>query len=85
LTRDQAIIVPAQALSGALIILLKVILTQFKDFNVKIAALFETLPDAKLFSDLLGASPHLAPRLLVAFGSDRQSSVEIAGYILAVV
>ena len=35
-SHDQAIIVPAQALSGALITLLKVILTQFKDFNAKI-------------------------------------------------
>ena len=50
----------------------KVILTQLKDCNAKIAALFETLPDAQLFSDLPGAGPHLATQPLVAFGSDRQ-------------
>jgi transposase len=41
------------------------------DFNTKIAHLFETLPDAPLFAELPGAGPHLAPRLLVAFGNDR--------------
>jgi len=60
LTCDQAIIIPAQALSGALIVLLKVILNQLKDFNAEIAALFETLSDAQLFSDLPGAGSHIA-------------------------
>lgn len=71
LTRDEAIVVPAQALTCALIALLKVILNQLTDFNAKIAELFETLPDAELFSSLPGAGPHLAPRLLVAFGAER--------------
>jgi transposase len=71
LTRDEAIVVPAQALTCALIALLKVVLNQLTDFNTKIAELFETLPDAELFSSLPGAGPHLAPRLLVAFGAER--------------
>ncbi len=71
LTTDEAIVVPAQALTRALIALLKVILHQLADFNAKIAALFETLPDAELFSSLPGAGPYLAPRLLVAFGAER--------------
>ena len=71
LTRDESIVVPAQALTLALIGLLKVILGQLTDFNAKIATLFETLPDADLFSSLPGAGPHLAPRLLVAFGAER--------------
>ncbi|NJR63812.1 MAG: IS110 family transposase [Cyanobacteria bacterium CRU_2_1] len=71
LTNDEAIVVPAQALTSALIALLKVILNQLADFNAKIAELFETLPDAELFSSLPGAGPHLAPRLLVAFGAER--------------
>jgi transposase len=71
LTRDDAIVVPAQALTRALIALLKVVLNQLTDFNAKIAALFEKLPDAELFSSLPGAGPHLAPRLLVAFGAER--------------
>lgn len=71
LTRDQSIVVPAQALTQALTALLKVVLHQLSDFNAKIAKLFETLPDAELFSSLPGAGPHLAPRLLVAFGAER--------------
>jgi transposase len=71
LTRDEAIVVPAQALTCALIALLKVVLTQLNDFNAKIVALFESIPDAELFSSLPGAGPHLAPRLLVAFGAER--------------
>ncbi|NJK52689.1 MAG: IS110 family transposase [Leptolyngbyaceae cyanobacterium SU_3_3] len=71
LTRDEAIVVPAQALTCALIALLKVVLTQLNDFNAKIVTLFESIPDAELFSSLPGAGPHLAPRLLVAFGAER--------------
>jgi transposase len=71
LTRDEAIVVPAQALTCALIALLKVVLTQLNDFNAKIVSLFESIPDAELFSTLPGAGPHLAPRLLVAFGAER--------------
>jgi hypothetical protein len=63
--------VPAQALTLALVALLRVIIQQLADFNDKIAHLFKTLPDAPLFAKLPGAGPHLAPRLLVAFGEDR--------------
>jgi transposase len=64
-------VVPAQALTATLIALLKVILNQLTDFNAKIVTLFAALPDAELFANLPGAGPHLAPRLLVAFGTDR--------------
>jgi transposase len=71
LTLDSAIVVPAQALTLALVALLKVILQQLADFNDKIVHLFKALPDAPLFAELPGAGSHLAPRLLVAFGEDR--------------
>jgi transposase len=72
LTEDDAIVVPAKALTQGLIALLKVVLTQLANFNQQIAELFESLPDAALFQALPGAGPHLAPRLLVAFGEDRR-------------
>lgn len=72
LTEDDAITVPAKALTLGLITLLKVILKQLAKFNQQIAELFESLPDAELFRALPGAGPHLAPRLLVAFGEDRR-------------
>jgi transposase len=71
LTEDVAIVVPFQALVRALISLLKVVLQQLLNFEQKIAELFESLPDAELFQALPGAGPHLAPRLLAAFGEDR--------------
>lgn len=71
LTEDVAIVVPFQALVRALISLLKVVLQQLLNFELKIAELFESLPDAELFQALPGAGSHLAPRLLAAFGEDR--------------
>lgn len=71
LTEDGAIVIPAQALTIALINLLKVILQQLAEFEQQIEQLFESLPDAALFQALPGAGPHLAPRLLAAFGEDR--------------
>lgn len=71
LTEDEAIVVPAKALTCGLVALLKVVLAQLSEFNQQIAQLFETLPDAELFQSLPGAGPHLAPRLLAAFGENR--------------
>ncbi|MEM8806252.1 MAG: transposase [Cyanobacteria bacterium P01_G01_bin.38] len=71
LTEDKAIVVPAKALTLGLIALLKGVLAQLSEFNRQIAELFESLPDAGLFQALPGAGPHLAPRLLAAFGEDR--------------
>jgi Transposase IS116/IS110/IS902 family len=71
LTQDLAIIQPAQALAQGLVALLKVILQQLIAFETRIDQLFTSLPDAALFQTLPGAGPHLAPRLLAAFGEDR--------------
>jgi hypothetical protein len=46
-------------------------LTSITTFDTKIEKLFEFHPDAELFAALPGAGPHLAPRLLVAFGEER--------------
>jgi transposase len=71
LTQDRAIIQPAQALTQGLVVLLKVVLQQLIEFEAQIELLFASLPDAELFRALPGAGPHLAPRLLAAFGEDR--------------
>jgi transposase len=71
LTQDRSVTVPAQALMVALIALLKVILKQLAEFEHQIEQLFQSLPDVELFQSLPGAGPHLAPRLLAAFGEDR--------------
>jgi transposase len=71
LTEDIGVVEPLQLLVNALIAQLQVLLLSIATFDDKIEALFESHPDAALFAALPGAGPQLAPRLLVAFGEDR--------------
>lgn len=84
LTEDSAIVEPMLWLVQTLSIQLKALLLRLDDLNVKIEALFQSLPDAEFFDALPGAGPHLAPRLLVAFGDDRsrfKSAQALMSYI----
>ena len=72
LTTDESLIRPAR-------LLVEVSLPQLKDLCLAIDRLEEEigrccakLPDHKLFAALPGAGPALAPRLLVAFGEQRE-------------
>lgn len=52
-------------------------------YDAEIARLFESHPDAELFDSLPGAGPAIAPRLLAAFGTDRQrfeDATEVSEY-----
>jgi transposase len=71
LTEDAAIVEPSQWLVKALMHQLKGLLKTLDEINDKIADLFADHPEAEFFASLPGAGPHLAPRLLVAFGEDR--------------
>lgn len=71
LTEDRGIVEPMQWLVETLVIQLKALLPRLDELNQMIEQLFQSLPDAPLFKVLPGAGPHLAPRLLVAFGDDR--------------
>jgi len=55
----------------ALVRQLQTLREQLKAYRKRIESLFEQHPDAALFRSLPGAGPKLAPRLLAAFGSDR--------------
>lgn len=72
LTRDAAIIAPHLLETLVLIEQIKVALKAIERFDDAIARLAPTLPDFELFADLPGAGPILAPRLLVAFGEQRE-------------
>ena len=48
------------------------------DYEQRISALFETHPEKQLFQSLPGAGPALAPRLLVAMGTDRKRFAQAA-------
>jgi len=71
LTQDAGVIVPCKLHVMVLIEQLRLALQAIEQFDRHIAELAPTLPDYRLFAGLPGAGPHLAPRLLVAFGEDR--------------
>ena len=72
LTYDAGVIVPCRLHAMVLVEQLRVTLQSIDQFDREIAQLAPTLPDYGLFEGLPGAGAHLAPRLLVAFGEDRQ-------------
>ncbi len=72
LTDDPAVIDPCSLEVLALAEQLRTTLEVIRRFDDAIAELVPTLPDYELFSSLPGAGPVFAPRLLVAFGEDRE-------------
>jgi transposase len=72
LTEDQGVIVPCRLHVLMLVEQLRITLQAIDRFDREIAALAPTIPDFALFDKLPGAGPHLAPRLLAAFGEDRE-------------
>jgi len=71
LTEDPGIVAPCRLHVLALVEQLRTTLTAINLFDEEIAAVASTLPDYALFQSLPGAGPHLAPRLLAAFGEQR--------------
>lgn len=71
LTSDDAIITPHRMLALVLVEQLRGILGAIKDYDVQIERIAAAHPDYDLFSSLPGAGVALAPRLLVAFGEQR--------------
>jgi transposase len=72
LTADAAVIIPNRWLVEALVEPLRAVLQAVARFDREIAQLAVTRPDYALFSALPGAGPVLAPRLLAAFGDQRE-------------
>jgi transposase len=71
LTTDRALIEPASALVLALAGMLKALHKSIAQFDQAIDEAMDQHPDAPIFRSLPGAGPALAPRLLVAFGTQR--------------
>ena len=72
LTTDEAVIVPHRLQALIFIEQLRVTLRALKRYDEEIAKLVDKHDDYFIFSPLPGAGPLLAPRLLVAFGEDRE-------------
>jgi transposase len=71
LTDDPGIIVPCRLHVLALVAQLRTVLAAIDLYDREIATVASTLPDYALFQDLPGAGRQLAPRLLAAFGEQR--------------
>jgi transposase len=71
MTTDPAVIFPNQLLVAVLVQQLRVVLQAIERFDLEIAQLAATMPDFALFDTLPGAGPVFAPRLLAAFGEQR--------------
>jgi transposase len=71
LTLDRAVIAPAIRRVQLLVALLRPLQEHLQAIEADIATAFAAHPEAPLFATLPGAGPALAPRLLVAFGTDR--------------
>jgi len=83
LTEDLGVVEPSQLLVKVLVDQLQILLPSIGTFDRKIETLFAAHPDAELFAALPGADPQLAPRLLVAFGEERnrfQSAQDLLRY-----
>jgi transposase len=83
LTTDAAIIVPARHLVLALAGMLRPLHQAVARFDKEIQQAMDQHPDAALFRSFPGAGPALAPRLLVAFGTNRdrfQKSRDVAEF-----
>jgi len=71
LTTDPAIIVPARGLMVALASMLRPLHQAVARLDKEIDQAMNQHPDAPIFRSFPGAGPALAPRLLVAFGTNR--------------
>lgn len=78
LTGDVPTLEAGALLVQALTAQLRTLADSIAQFDRQIAAAFAAHPDAHLYCNLPGAGKVLAPRLLVAFGSDREKFASAA-------
>jgi len=83
LTLDEAVVVPHRLQALVYVEQLRVMLSAIKQFDIEIESIAKQHEDYALFTVLPGAGPSLAPRLLVAFGEQRErykSAADIQKY-----
>lgn len=80
LTEDPAVVLAGSMSARILVAQIRVLIEGVEDYEDRINQLFQQHPDRFIFEGLPGAGSALAPRLLAAFGSDRdrlQSAADI--------
>ncbi len=83
LCTDTAVIDASTMWVQTLIKQIRVLNRAIQDYDKRIGELFKAHPDRFIFKSLPGAGPQLGPRLLTAFGTDRdryEAAVEVANY-----
>jgi hypothetical protein len=71
LTEDEGVVRPSRLYTLALVAQLNVILASIKSYDSEIETLANSMEDYALFQTLPGAGKSLAPRLMAAFGNQR--------------
>lgn len=71
LTKDEAVIIPNQIMIKIIIPQMKFLIDSIAKLEIEIKHRYKALPDRIIFDSFPGAGPQLAPRILVAFGSNR--------------
>jgi len=72
LTEDPGVIEPNQIMIEVLIPQLKLLIESIDRLNLEIKQRYRKLDDRVIFDSLPGAGPQMAPRILVAFGENRE-------------
>jgi transposase len=72
LTEDPGVIEPNQIMIEVLIPQLKLLIESIDRLNLEIKERYRKLNDRVIFDSLPGAGPQMAPRILVAFGENRE-------------
>ena len=83
LTDDDGVIIPNQIMVGILALQFKQMIKAIEILEREIKRRYKTQKDKPIFDSFPGAGPQLAPRLLVAFGTNReryQSAAELQKY-----
>jgi transposase len=78
LTEDPAVVLASTMMVHALVKQIPSLTESIEEYDRQIASLFKQHDDSTLFGSFPGAGPTLAPRLLAAFGSDRNRFVYAA-------
>lgn len=71
LTDDRAVIEPNKIMVEVLIPQIEILIEAIDRLDIEIKNLYKQQPDSTIFDSFPGAGPKLAPRILVAFGTNR--------------
>jgi len=72
LTEDDGVIIPFERMTCVLSLQLSVLLKTIHEYDLEIARRFKQHSDYEIFESLPGAGPVFGPRLLAAFGANRE-------------